>query len=264
MPFVDGEKFQFNLGSWFVYPLFCVYVFNILFRKLLSLVKLDKEYLILALYLAIGIFSVQYCIDHPYPQGPMLLLFRTTFFLPCFQFGRVYGEKLEKHDTLGSAPYFAIVLAIQLVLLICFKELEYTPSKCINFKNGCVVPYITAVTGIAFWLRVAKLVAPLVNRSKKTVRLIADNTYSIMIHHMFGFLVVKWALYAVSVITPLMPDFNLEMLKTNIWYYYRPAGLNQFCIIYLAGGIFIPILIGTLTHKAWELIKGKLKRIFEK
>lgn len=26
MPFIDGESFAYNLGSWFVYPLFCVYV----------------------------------------------------------------------------------------------------------------------------------------------------------------------------------------------------------------------------------------------
>ena len=84
MPFIDGESFAYNLGSWFVYPLFCVYVFNILFRKLLKKVHRGNEYVILAVYLAIGIFGVQYCIWNPAPKGALLLLFRSMFFLPCF------------------------------------------------------------------------------------------------------------------------------------------------------------------------------------
>jgi fucose 4-O-acetylase-like acetyltransferase len=156
MPFIDGESFAYNLGSWFVYPLFCVYVFNILFRKLLKKVHRGNEYVILAVYLAIGIFGVQYCIWNPAPNGALLLLFRSMFFLPCFEFGRFYHEKLEKHDNLNSVAYFAIVLGVQLLLLTFCENLEYTPSKCVKFDNGCVIPYVTAITGIAFWLRVAQ------------------------------------------------------------------------------------------------------------
>lgn len=186
MPFIDGESFAYNLGSWFVYPLFCVYVFNILFRKLLKKVRRGNEYVILAVYLAIGIFGVQYCIWNPAPKGALLLLFRSMFFLPCFEFGRFYHEKLEKHDNLNSVAYFAIVLGVQLLLLTFCENLEYTPSKCVKFDNGCVIPYVTAITGIAFWLRVAKLITPII-KNKKLVRMISDNTYSIMIHHIFAF-----------------------------------------------------------------------------
>lgn len=256
MPFVDGESMVYNLGSWFVYPLFCVYVFNILFRKLLKKVHRGNEYVILGVYLAIGIFGVQYCIWHPYPRGLWLLLFRSMFFLPCFQFGKFYRAKLEKHDNLNSAAYFAILFGVQLLLLTFFQNLEYTPSKCIKFDNGCVVPYITAITGIAFWLRIAKLITPIV-KNKKLVRIIADNTYSIMIHHIFAFMIVKWAFWGLSIITPLFKDFDSFRLRSNIWYLYRPNGINFYCIIYLAAGIFISAAIGILTHKIYEFMKSQ-------
>ena len=63
-----------------------------------------------------------------------------------------------------------------------------------KFDNGCVLPYVTAITGIAFWLRVAKLITPII-KNKKLVRMISDNTYSIMIHHIFAFMIVNWAFW---------------------------------------------------------------------
>lgn len=261
MPFIDGESFVYNLGSWFVYPLFCVCVFNILFRKLLKKVHRGNEYVILVVYLAVGIFGVQYCILNPAPQGVLLLLCRSMLFLPCFQFGKFYHEKLEKHDNLNSVAYFAIVLGVQLLLLTFCQNLEYTPSKCVEFENGPVVPYLTAITGIAFWLRVAKLITPII-KNKKLVRMISDNTYGIMIHHIFAFMIVKWAFWGLSIITPFFKDFDLIKLKSTIWYIYRPDDLNFYCIIYLAAGIFIPVLIETVTHKAFAFMKGQtLKKL---
>lgn len=262
MPFVDGEAFLYNLGSWFVYPLFCVCVFNVLFRRLLRLVKLDNEYLIMIIYLAVGIIGIQLSIDNATTgiKGLLLLLLRTMFFLPCFQLGRLYKAKLEQHDKLNSIAYFAIIFGVQLIILTFFKDLEYTPSKCSGFDNGFIVPYLTAITGIAFWLRISKLLTPII-KNWKFIRLIADNTYSIMIHQMIGYMCVKWLFYLVSVLTPLFADFNVNLMKTSIWYYYLPNGLQQYGMLYLAGGIFVPILIKKLCDLFATPIKKKLKSI---
>lgn len=124
MPFIDGESFAYNLGSWFVYPLFCVYVFNILFRKLLKKVHRGNEYVILAVYLAIGIFGVQYCIWNPAPKGALLLLFRSMFFLPCFEFGRFYHEKLEN-----------TIISTALHILQLFSEFSFFSSHSVKILN---------------------------------------------------------------------------------------------------------------------------------
>ncbi len=260
MPFFDGEAFVYNLGSWFVYPLFLVYVFNVLFRKLLKALKLDKEYLILIIYIFIGIIAIQFLIENKTVkiEGPLLLFFRAMFFIPCFEFGRFYKTKLEKHDNLNSIAYFAVIFAIQLILLTFCENLEYTPSKCTQFLNGSIVPYITSITGIAFWLRISKLLTPMI-KNWKFIRIISDNTYSIMIHHMLGFMVMKWLFYAISLITPLFSDFNIQSLKSSIWYYYLPNGLYQYALLYLISGLFVPILIAIISKKvkckALQLIK---------
>lgn len=259
MPFVDGEAFLYNLGSWFVYPLFVVCVFNVLFRKLLKVAKIYSEYIILAVYLAIGIFAIKSSINQAGNiYGVKLLLYRTMFFLPCFEFGHFYKIKLEKIDNLGSVAYFSILFAVQLILIACFDELNYTPSKCSGFVNGCIIPYVTAITGIAFWLRVSKLLTPVVG-NWKFVRMVADNTYSIMIHHLLGFMCVKWMFYILSVITPAFSDFNVNLMKSSIWYYYIPDGKTQYALLYALAGIFVSILI----KKICDIVVKKAKNLLQ-
>ncbi len=91
MPFVDGEAFGYNLGSWFVYPLFLVCVFNVLFRKLSGLLKIKNEFIFTVLYLAIGMYGIHLAING-HNTGIMKLLTRAMFFLPCFQLGRLYND----------------------------------------------------------------------------------------------------------------------------------------------------------------------------
>ena len=254
MPFVDGEAFQYNLGSWFVYPLFVVCVFNILFRKLLKLIKLDNEYLIFIIYLAIGMLGINFAIQGN-KEGIMRLVTRSMLFLPWYQMGKLYKSKLEAKDNLNSLAYFAIIFGIQLLLITFFNDLEYTPSTMVKFNHGIIIPYITAVTGIAFWLRVSKLLTPAV-RHWKPILLIANNTYSIMIHQMIGYMSIKWLFAITSLITPLFKDFSFTLMKTNIWYYYLPNGLTQYALLYLAGGIFVPIGIKKLLDLVYKPIKN--------
>ena len=256
MPFVDGEAFKYNLGSWFVYPLFVVCVFNLLFRKLLKLIKLNNEWLITILYFAVGIVGITLAIGG-HNNGIMRLVTRSMFFLPCYQLGTLYKTKLEAKDNLNSLAYFAIIFGVQLILLTFFKDLEYTPSTMSKFLHGPIVPYITAITGIAFWLRVSKLLTAAV-RHWKPIILVADNTYSIMIHQMIGYMCVKWLFAILSITTPLFKDFNFILLKTNIWYYYLPNGLLQYALLYLAGGILVPIGIKKLLDLVYKPIKAKL------
>lgn len=260
MPFIDGEEFLFNLGSWFVYPLFCVCVINVLFRKLLKLLKISNEYIIMAVYLAIGMVSVWACIEYPQVKnGAMLLVFRTLFFLPGFSMGYFYKEKLEMHDKMSNVSYFVILFSIQLLLILFCQDLAYTPSGCSGYKNGFIIPYVTSITGIAFWLRVTKILTPAI-KNWKLIRLVADNTYSIMIHHFFGFMCIKWLFFAINLGGNMCKDFNVANLKGYFWYFYLPNGKTQFAIVYVLAGIFIPILIKYVCDLC---VKG-IKRMFPK
>ena len=265
MPFVDGEAFQYNLGSWFVYPLFLVCIINVLFRKFLKLIHLDNEFIVLIVYLAIGMIGINTAIENPTAINGIVKLFvRTMFFLPCYEFGRFYKAVLEKKDTLNNVAYFAIIFAVQLILLTFCENLEYTPSSFTNFNNGFVIPYISSIIAIAFWLRVSRLLVPAIGNSK-LVRLIADNTYGIMVNQLVGFMCLKFVFYGLSCITSgsLFGDFNVASFKSSIWYYYLPNGLQQWAFVYLIFGLFVPILISIILNKICNIVHSSsyLKKI---
>ena len=101
----------------------------------------------------------------------------------------------------------------------------------------------------------SKLIAPII-KHWKPILLVADNTYSIMIHHLTGFMLVKWLFYLISRITPLFSDFSIQTMKETIWYFYMPNGVYSYAIIYLAVGIFFSVLIGVIQKKVWKSIKS--------
>lgn len=104
MPFVDGEAFQYNLGSWFVYPLFLVCIINVLFRKFLKLIHLDNEFIVLIVYLAIGMIGINTAIENPTAINGIVKLFgRTMFFLPCYEFGRFYKAVLNGYSIVNDS-----------------------------------------------------------------------------------------------------------------------------------------------------------------
>ena len=194
----------------------------------------------------------------------MKLFVRTMFFLPCYEFGRFYKAVLEKKDTLNNVAYFAIIFVVQLILLTFCENLEYTPSSFTNFNNGFVIPYISSITAIAFWLRVSRLLVPAIGNSK-LVRLIADNTYGIMVNQLVGFMCLKFVFYGLSCITSgsLFGDFNIASFKSSIWYYYLPNGLQQWAFVYLIFGLFVPILISIILNKICNIVRPSsyLKKI---
>ncbi|MCQ2978130.1 MAG: acyltransferase family protein, partial [archaeon] len=52
-PIIDGHQFIYNLGGWFVFPLFGVMVVNVLLRRIFVKFKY-KDYVIFSLFLIIG------------------------------------------------------------------------------------------------------------------------------------------------------------------------------------------------------------------
>lgn len=260
MPFIDGEALKINLGSWFVYPLFFVCAINVLLRKLLKLIKADNDYFLTALYLFFGMISVWLSINHQeINTGAMKLLLRVMFMLPLYQFGRLYRSRLEQRDNLNSVAYFAVIFAVQLVIIFFFTNLDYTPSSMKNFNNGFVLPFVMSVTGIAFWLRVTRILAPAV-RDRRPVMLIADNTYNIMIHHMFGFFCVKSVFFLLSDMFGRFGDFNIGMYFGEFWFYYFPKNLTQFAVVYWIGAIAVSILMGKAASAACKAIKNRLMK----
>lgn len=240
-PFISGYQFIYNYAAWFVPVLFVIEMLNLLMRIILRKIRLCNEWLILAGSLLVGMAVVWLAIGG-HVWGYYKMPGKILFLYPCFQMGQFYKKKLEKHDTMGNLPYFAIVIGIQLLLTLTCNGLAYSSVWCTGFANGPIIPYVTVVSGVAFWLRIAKILTPLLERNKYMIYL-GKNTYAIMMHHVMAFMLVKMVVAGIAAITTGLADFDWQQFYNNIDYYYLVGGAEQFKLVYLLAGVILPLLL---------------------
>ena len=255
-PIYDGQHFGLNMPSWFVFPLFLVQVLfavagYVIYREK-SAGKVAEVVTTLVLFV-ISAISV-YLVIRGNVSPVYLVYLRVSFFAFFYQIGRMYRKYLEEWDTLGHLAYFSICFAIQFLILFLAKgRLDYVIAGGSQFENGPVLPFITALTGIAFYLRLAKICAKGIGESR-AVNTICSYAFSIMMHQFVGFYVVKIAIGICQRLFGIFGDFSMDVIKINIWYYYFPRNVASFGVFYIVGGIVVPILIGMVTKKAYAKI----------
>lgn len=240
-PFISGYQFLYNYAAWFVPVLFVVEIMNLLMRLLLKKLHLCYEWLILAGSLLVGMAVVWLAIGG-HVWGYYKTPGRILFLYPCFQMGQFYKKKLESRDKLANLPYFAMVIGVQLVLTFTCNGLGFSSVWCTGFANGPLIPYVTTVSGIAFWLRVARILTPLLQENKY-VRYLGSHTYAIMMHHVMAFMLVKMGLAGIASCTGGFADFDWQQFYHNIDYYYLINGAEQFKMVYLLAGVILPLLL---------------------
>lgn len=264
-PFMHGYQFIYNYAAWFVPVLLVIEMMNLLmrfvcgwsFEKLLR--RRDEggnlEWLYLAGSLAAGMIVVCLAIGG-HVWGDYKAAGRILFLYPCFQMGQFYKKKLEKHDTMGNLAYFTIVIGVQTLLQVGCNGLAFSSVWCTGFANGPIVPYVTIVTGIAFWLRIARVAAPVLGRSR-TIRFLGQNTYTVMMHHVLVFMLIKAILAGVAASTGFCGDFDFEQFYSNIDYIYLLNGAEHFKMAYLAAGVAVPLAVRYVAAKGWAGLRGR-------
>jgi len=257
-PLKNGHQFGYNMCFWFIPELFLIEIITCAIRKTLNKITNINEYVFFIFYFLLGILGV-YLSNKCLNKGWWLLLVRTLFFFPFFGLGIFYCRKLEKFDKLPNILYFFIVIAIQLIIIyVEGKAPCFTPSWCNDFTSNLILPFLVGFLGIAFWLRIAKILEPITMNSK-LINCISNNAYPIMTHQFLGFFILKCIYGILSKITPLFSTFSFVNFKSNIWYYYYPK--NQvFLILYLIFGLTIPILINTIIIKTKSIIEKIIQR----
>jgi fucose 4-O-acetylase-like acetyltransferase len=240
-PFLHGYQYIYNFAAWFVPVLFLIEVMNLCMRLILRKIHLDYEWLMLSAALLVGMTVVWLAIGG-HVWGLYKMPGRILFLFPCFQMGQFYYSKLEKHDTMKNVPYFILVIGMQIVLQLAFGNLGYSAVWCTGFANGVILPYVTVVSGIAFWLRVAKVLTPALAGSR-VVTYLGKNTYAVMMHHIMAFMLVKMVIAVIAAHTGLCADFDFEQFCSNIDYYYLVGGKEAFNMVYLAAGVGLPLLL---------------------
>ncbi len=257
-PFLDGHQFMYNFPAWFVPVLFMLEVINVIMRKVLSLLRLNYEWLIFAGCLAAGILTVWLAIGG-HVWGYYKLPGRLLFMMPGFQMGRIYREKLEDLDRLEDGPYFLIVMGIQVLITILCGGLAFSAVWVSSFANGPLIPYLTVVTGIAFWLRIARIISGIPYLAGKMVY-IGRNTFAVMMHHTLCFMLVKELFYLCSLYTPLCREFDREMFFSEINFVYLAGGSEASKWLYLLAGIGLPLMIARVLHNIGRGVNHLLYR----
>lgn len=254
-PFLSGHQFLYNAPAWFVPALFLTEAVNVMIRRLLRAVGLRNEWALMGMYLCLGFLVVWFSAGgrvYDWYRIPG----RIMYMLPCYQMGRLYRERLKRHDTLPDWLYFGILLIAQL-LLACFANGLAVSAAWVNgFSNGPVVPYITAATGIAFWLRVSRILEPALAKNRFFNRL-GQNTYAVMLHQVLAFFVVKGMFALAGAATGWFADFDWNAFRTDVYYFYLPGGLTQFKMLYVTAGVALPLLLQRGIDAVWQRITGR-------
>ena len=263
LPITDGHQFTYNLATWFVAPLFMAEVLNILYRKGLCFLKGNaKEIVYIVGALGMGMLGIGLS-SRGMNTGAWLVMTRLLYFIPFYCAGYFYKKILEKHDHLSNTVYFAIVLAATLAMIVINKGTMTWEQAWSRYPEFSTWPYVAGFLGIAFWLRVSRILEPAIGRSR-TVNLIAGNTYAIMANQMAGFMLVKAACAWIFLHTNHFQDFNWMAYHNDIWDFYLPGGIYQTRLIYVVVAIGLPILIQLGLNKVKPIIFGKTseKRTF--
>ncbi len=252
-PLQHGHQFMYNLGTWFVVPLFVVEIFNNILHKLLAFLKNHRTWVIFLIYLGLGALSVSLS-RHGYNTGWYLLLARSMFLLPMFGLGMLY-RKYRMFDSVNTWIFLFVVMSLQYLLLLYYRgPVGNDIAWMRGFRGGVLLPFCLEFLGIFFWLRVCAVLTPIAEKSK-AVALVGAHTFEIMTHHLLAMVLVKAACAIVTLWLPI--NFNFHEFTHNIWYYYCPKGIWQTHFFYAAAGVTLPILYVMLKKRLLTVISNR-------
>lgn len=246
-PLADGEHFVWNLGSWFVFPLFLAQVIYSLVRRLAVRCWRDNEWITFLACLVPGVIAVEICHADRQALLPLFML-RTLILLPGYAGGQLYRRRLERLDRLPTAPYLLGLLAARALLCVRYENLAYLLSKGTYFVCDAFGVYAGAAIAIAFCLRVARLLAPCVQKSRVALYA-ARHTFDIMMHHFMGFFALNSVFLVINALGLGAADFSVKTFRTVSDYNYAPGGRTEFNVLYLLAGIFFSLAVAQATDR---------------
>ena len=255
-PLTDGEHFVWNLGSWYVFPLLLAQAMYLLVRRLSRLWG-GREPVTFLLCLIPGAVAVELCAAGRNGVLPLVLM-RARILLPGYAGGVLYHRCLEKHDTLPTVPYLLALVIARALLCTRYENLAYLLSSCTYMDCGAVGVYLGGAIAIAFWLRIARLLAPHMERSRLALA-VSRHTFDVMMHHYMGFFALNCVFLALHKLGLGAAKFSVTAMRTQEGYLYAPAGRQEWNVLYLIAGLVVPLLIGGAVRWAGRCLHGLRK-----
>lgn len=250
----SGAVFAFNSPAWFAPTLFCVCCVYSFLRWLVG--RRWQEDVAMLLFVVVGTWAVWLAgTDFNIPAHYVLL--KTAFFLQFYHLGLWFRHRLETwFDGLSTGKVCVSAVVCNLLLLAKYgKTIEFPICSVMGgFQSGNpLLPLITSLTGIAFWLKIAKTVTPLLGHNK-LVNFISDHTFWIMTHHIgVKHLFVGLCALGAKLGCTVFSGIDMAQFWTNGLYLYQ---VHPWCDA--AAVLFtMAVLIGS--GKIWDRLKLRLQ-----
>lgn len=239
-PLYNQHQYAFNCPAWFLIPLFvCYMIYPAIDRWSYNSKKKGIVIFLISIIFFVITFEYDKKGNIKYEELKIFLS-RTLLLFPFFIFGRLFHLYIEKMiEKIDNKKLITISLFIEFVLIYVAKNHSIVYSICwqndfLN-KNPFII-FIASINGILFFYFLTKVCVPYI--PKKLYLPLANNTYDIMMHHIFGFFCFNTLLALLSKRSEF--GFNWIQYKTNVYYQYSP--FFEFNILYVISGIAISLL----------------------
>ena len=242
-PLWHGHQFWLNSPTWYVTPHLLVQILSYFPLKLLVTCSLTAHILYWLGTIVLACLGTELAMHGlGSPSTPFLIIPRVTSFLHIYTAGYIYRQFLEQLEMrIRNIVFFTIHSSLILLwTLFCGPLRGYVLSWCNNFDNFWK-PVITPYFGITFWVRVARILTPIL-RDSPIVICIAKNTFSIMTHHLTGFFCLNTAFNSLHRIG-VFPTFDSTEYYKNVYYIYKVRNNDIMLSLYHLAGISVSLLI---------------------
>ena len=206
-------------------------------------------------------FAGVYFAGHGYHEYALYPVFRILYFMPFYAFGMLYRDFLEQAFSKIPAVFcLGACLLISLLLNAHFGKAVYAiPSSC-DYPFGIRATYLAGAVGILFWLKVAMILSGF-GKQCTPLLILGRSTWDIMFHQFAGIMAVKAVFAAAGRLFGIFRDFDYAAFSGDIWYLYRPKGMQEFAILYVLGAVGMSLAVKALLKKGkkqWEkAVKGR-------
>lgn len=253
----SGVVFAFNSPAWFAPTLFCVCSAYGFLRCLIG--KRWQEDVAMLLFIVMGTAAVWLAgTDFNVPLHYMLL--KTAFFLQFYHMGFWFRKRLEAwFDGLSAGTVCLCAAVCNLLLLAKYgKTIEFPICSVMGgFQSGnLLLPLITSLTGIAFWLKVAKALVPLLGQ-RGLVNFVSDHTFWIMTHHIgVKHLFIGLCALGAELGCSWFGGIDMAQFLSDGLYLYSA---HPWCA---SGALLFTMVVLILGGKLWDWIKELLLKRF--
>lgn len=194
---------------------------------------------------------VLFCISFGLLNSEINMAITRSFFgIFFFQLGYVYKRYLEIYDesiSLEKKVFFIICVGTIISSIYSYNDIAYL---LFNMGNVHWYAYITSAIGIYLCLILSKAICNMPIRNGVLI-FIGNNTWSIMMHHVFGFFVLN-----IFYLIIYIPNFDYGTFQTHGYYTYMPFGYLNL-LIYICFGVYFSIYFPKVIHKLISYIIPK-------